>query len=162
MLRSNGEEHPMVKRYIVRLPAEERRLLTDLISSGKTAARAQTHARILLKADAGADGPAWVDSAIAAALETSLRTVERVRTAWVTAGLEAALYPQRSSVPRPRKLDGQQQAHLIALACSAPPVGRTRWTLRLLSERLVQLEVVESIAPETVRLALKQTSSSRG
>jgi len=152
----------MVKRYIVRLPAEERRLLMDLISSGKTAARAQTHARILLKADAGAEGPAWVDRAIAEALETSLRTVERVREAWVSQGLEAALSAKRSSVPRSRKLDGQQQAQLIALACSAPPAGRTRWTLRLLSARLVQLEIVESIAPETVRLALKQTSSSRG
>jgi len=152
----------MAKKYIVRLPAEERRLLTDLISAGKAAARTQTHARILLKADAGPDGPAWIDSAIAAALETSLRTVERVREAWVNEGLEAALYPKRSAVPRPRKLDGEQQASLIALACSPPPAGRARWTLRLLSDRLVQLEVVDAIAPETVRLALKQTSSSRG
>lgn len=152
----------MAKKYIVRLPSEERLLLFDLISAGKAAARAQTHARILLKADAGPDGPAWIDSAIAEALETSLRTVERVRQAWVCDGLEAALYPQRSTVPRPRKLDGEQQAHLIALVCSPPPAGRNRWTLRLLSNRLVELEVVESIAPETVRLALKQTSSSRG
>ncbi len=85
-----------------------------------------------------------------------------MREAWVSQGLEAALSAKRSSVPRSRKLDGQQQAQLIALACSAPPAGRTRWTLRLLSARLVQLEIVESIAPETVRLALKQTSSSRG
>ena len=152
----------MAKKYIVRLPSEERLLLLDLISTGKAAARAQTHARILLKADAGPDGPAWIDTAIADALETSLRTVERVREAWVCEGLDAALYPKRSSVPRPRKLDGEQQAHLIALACIPPPAGRERWTLRLLSNRLVELEVVDSIAPETVRLALKQTSSSRG
>lgn len=152
----------MAKKYIVRLPSEERLLLLDLISAGKAAARAQTHARVLLKADAGPDGPAWIDTAIADALETSLRTVERVREAWVCEGLAAALYPKRSSVPRPRKLDGEQQAHLIALACSPPPAGRERWTLRLLSNRMVELEVVASIAPETVRLALKQTSSSRG
>lgn len=152
----------MAKKFIVRLPAEERLQVLDLISAGTAAARTQTHARILLKADAGPFGPVWVDSAIAEALETSLRTVERVREAWVTEGLEAALYRKRPSVPRPRKLDGEQQAHLIALACSPPPAGRTRWTLRLLSERLVQLEVVDTIAPETVRLALKQTNSSRG
>jgi hypothetical protein len=152
----------MAKKYIVRLPAEERLLLTDLISAGKAAARAQTHARILLKADAGPEGPAWVDSAIAEALEVSVRTVERVREAWVCEGLEAALYPKRSAIPRPRKLDGEQQAHLVALTCSPPPAGRTRWTLRLLSERLVALRIVESIAPETIRLALKQTRSSPG
>jgi hypothetical protein len=152
----------MAKKYIVRLPSEERLLLLDLIAAGRAAARAQTHARILLKADAGPDGPAWVDTAIAEALETSLRTVERVREAWVCEGLDAALYPQRSSLPRPRKLDGEQQAHLIALACSPPPAGRERWTLRLLAHRLVELEVVDAIAPETVRLTLKQTNSSRG
>lgn len=152
----------MAKQYVVRLPAEERLQLLELISAGKATARAQTHARILLKADAGPDGPAWVDTAIAEALETSLRTVERVREAWVCEGLEAALYRKRPSVPRPRKLDGEQEAHLLALACSPPPAGRTRWTLRLLSTRLVELQIVDSIAPETVRLALKQTRSSRG
>ncbi len=152
----------MAKQYIVRLPSEERLRLLDLISAGKAAARTQTHARILLKTDAGSDGPAWVDSAIADALETSLRTVERVREAWVCEGLDAALYRKRPSAPRMRKLDGEQEAQLIALACSPPPAGRNRWTLRLLSERLVALEVVESIAPETVRQALKQTNSNRG
>lgn len=152
----------MTKKYIVRLSSEERLVLLDLISTGKAAARAQTHARILLKADVGSEGSAWVDRAIAEALETSPRTVERVREAWVCDGLEAALYPQRPTVPRPRKLDGAQQARLVALACSPPPAGRARWTLRLLSHRLVELEVVDSIAPETVRLALKQTSSRRG
>ena len=152
----------MAKKYIVRLPAEERLLLTDLISAGKSAARVQTHARILLKADAGAEGPAWVDSAIVEALETSVRTVERVRAAWVCEGLEAALYAKRSAAPRPRKLDGEREAHLVALACSPPPVGHSRWTLRLLATRLVELEIVDAIAPETIRLALKQTHSSPG
>ena len=152
----------MAKKYIVRLPSEERLLLTDLLSGGKVAARAQTHARILLKADAGPDGPAWIDTAIADALDTSLRTVERVREAWVYEGLDAALYRKRPSVPRLRKLDGEQAAHLVAIACSPPPTGRVRWTLRLLSDRLVELQIVELIAPETVRQTLKQTRSSRG
>ncbi len=152
----------MAKKYIVRLPSEERLLLTDLLSGGKVAARAQTHARILLKADAGPDGPAWIDTAIADALDTSLRTVERVREAWVCEGLDAALYRKRPSVPRLRKLDGEQEAHLVAIACSPPPTGRVRWTLRLLSDRLVELQIVESIAPETVRQTWKQTRSSRG
>lgn len=152
----------MAKKYIVRLPSEERLLLLELISAGKAAVRAQTHARILLKADAGPDGPGWVDTTIAEALETSLRTVERVREAWVCEGLDAALYRKRPSVPKPRKLDGEQQAHLVAIACSPPPAGRSRWTLRLLSERMVELQIVDAIAPETVRQTLKQTSSSRG
>ena len=152
----------MAKKYIVRLPPEERLLLSDLISAGRAAARTQTHARILLKADAGPDGPAWVDTAIAEALETSVRTVERVRERWVCDGLEAALYPQRSAVPRPRKLDGEQEAHLVTVACSPPPAGHARWTLRLLANRLVELQIVEAIAPETVRLALKKTRSSPG
>ena len=152
----------MPKTYIVRLPAEERLRLTELISAGWTAARAQTHARILLKADAGPNGPAWVDTAIVEALEISLRTVERVRAAWVCEGLEAALYPTRVAAPRRHTLDGEQQAHLVALACSPPPAGRRRWTLRLLANRFVELEIVESIAPETIRLALKHTNSRRG
>lgn len=152
----------MAKKYIVRLPPEERLLMTDLLAAGKAAARTQTHARILLKADAGPDGPAWVDTAITDALDVSVRTVERVREAWVCHGLEAALYPQRSAVPRPRKLAGEQEAHLVAIACSPPPAGRERWTLRLLADRLVELAIVASIAPETVRLTLKQTNSSRG
>ena len=152
----------MAKQYSVCLPAEERLVLLNLISAGTAVARAKTHARILLEADAGPAGPAWVDSDIADALETSLRTVERVRAAWVCEGLEPALSRQRPSARRPRTLDGAQHARLIALACSPPPAGRVRWTLRLLSERLVELEIVDSIAPETVRLALKHTTSSRG
>lgn len=152
----------MAKKYIVRLSADERTLLTDLISAGKAAARAQTHARILLKADQGPDGPAWIDAEIVTAFDVGERTVERVREAWVTQGLEAALYPRPARAHRPRRLDGEQEAHLVALACSAPPTGQRRWTLRLLANRLVDLEIVDGIAPETVRQTLKKTNSSPG
>ncbi len=152
----------MAKKYNVRLSPDERTLLTDLISAGKAAARAQTHARILLKADQGADGPGWIDADIVTALDVSRRTVERVREAWVMEGLEPALYPRPARAHRPRRLDGEQEAHLVALACSEPPAGRTRWTLRLLATRLVELEIVDGIAPETVRPTLKKTSSSPG
>lgn len=152
----------MAKKYVVRLSAADRTLLTDLITAGKAAARAQTHARILLKADQGPDGPAWIDAEIVAALDVGERTVERVREAWVTRGAEAALYPRPTRAHRPRRLDGEQEAHLVALACSAPPVGKKRWTLRLLANRLVELEIVDGIAPETVRQALKKTNSSPG
>ena len=152
----------MAKKYRVRLSADERAFLTDFIAAGKAAARARAHARVLLRADEGADGPAWSDERIAAALDVSVRTIERVREAWVTEGLEAALYPRPARGHRPRKLDGAQEAHLVALACSAPPAGRTRWTLRLLASRLVELAVVDHIAPETVRQTLKKTSSSPG
>lgn len=152
----------MVKKYRVQLSPDERTLLTNLISAGKAAARAQTHARILLKADQGPDGPSWRDAEIVAALDVGLRTVERVRETWVMDGLEPALYPRPAHAHRPHKLDGEQEAHLIALACSAPPTGQKRWTLRLLANRLVDLEIVDGIAPETVRQTLKKTTSSRG
>jgi hypothetical protein len=152
----------VLKKYHVRLTADERTLLTDLITAGTAAARVQTHARILLKADAGPAGPAWIDGDIAAALDVGVRTVERVRERWVLDGLEAALRPTPAAIPRRRKLDGEQEAHLIALACSAPPAGKQRWSLRLLAKELVRLEVVEGIAPETVRSMLKKTSSSPG
>jgi transposase len=152
----------MVKKYLVRLSADERTVLTDLISAGKAAARAQTHARILLKADQGPDGPAWRDAEIVAALDVSLRTVERVRETWVLEGLEPALYPRPARAHRPHKLDGEQEAHLVALACSDPPAGQKRWTLRLLANQLVELAIVDGIAPETVRQTLKKTNSSPG
>ncbi len=152
----------MLKKYHVRLSADERALLTDLVTAGKAAARTQTHARILLKADAGPDGPAWTDAGIATALEVGVRTIERVRERWVLEGTEAALHPKPVAVPRRRKLDGEQEAHLIALACSAPPAGKKRWSLRLLADRLVELEIVDGIAPETVRAMLKKTNSSPG
>jgi transposase len=152
-----------MKRYKVTLTDEERQELQALMASGKAAARKLTHARILLKADASPGGPAWIDQRIVEALEVGVATVERVRQRFVEEGLEAAL--SRKPQPRPRrqpKLDGRAEARLIALACSAPPQGRKQWTLRLLADRLVELEIVEAISDETVRRALKKTRSSRG
>ena len=152
-----------MKRYKVTLTAEERQHLHDLIAVGKAAARKLTHARILLKADAAEGGPAWQDGRIAEALEVSTDTVERVRRRFVEQGLDAALdRKQRERPPRQVKLDGRAEARLIALACSPPPDGRAVWTMQLLADKLVELEVVDSISDETVRLALKKTRSSPG
>jgi transposase len=152
-----------MKKYKVTLSAEERRQLQLLIATGKAAAQKLAHARILLKADATEGGPAWDDRRIADATEVSTDTVARVRQRFVEHGLEAALGRKAQDRPsRERKLDGRAEARLIALACSAPPDGRKAWTLRLLADRLVELEVVDTISDETVRRALKKTSSSRG
>ena len=150
-----------LKKDVVRLDEAERAFLADLVSTGAAAARTLTHARVLLKADQGPGGPGWTDEQIADALEVGRRTVERVRAALVEEGLDAALRRRRPPA-RPRKLDGAGEARLVALACSAPPAGRARWTLRLLADKLVELEVAESVCPETVRLTLKKTRSSPG
>ena len=152
----------MRKRYTVVLSEPERARLHTLIGQGAGPARALTHARILLKANQGEAGPGWTDRAIATALEVHHTTVARVRQQYATGGLAAAVDRKAAEREYRRKLDGEQEAHLVALACSAPPEGRKRWTLRLLAERLVQLEVVDEISYETVRQALKQTASSRG
>jgi transposase len=149
-------------KYVVRLTVEERTELDDLIRTGKRAASVIVHARILLKADAGASGPGWEDERIAEAVECGTSTVYRVRQAFVEEGLLAALLRKKPTGRQYRKLDGAQEAHLIALACGAAPEGRGRWTLRLLADRLVELDVVESISPECVRMTLKKTNSSRG
>jgi Homeodomain-like domain len=146
----------------VALPEAERAHLHTLIGQGSAPARTLAHARILLKANQGEAGPAWTDAAVAAALEVHPDTVARVRQAYVTDGLEAALHRKAPDRAYRRTLDGAQEAHLIALACSAPPEGHRRWTLRLLAERVVELGVVDAVSHETVRQALKQTSSSRG
>jgi len=128
----------MEKRHRVRLTTDERTVLGDLLAAGTAPARTLTHARILLKTDQGAGGPAWTDARTAEALETSVATVERVRRRWAA------------------------EAHLIALACTEPPAGRKRWSVRLLARKLVELEVVEEIGRETVRATLKKTTSSPG
>lgn len=153
----------MPKKYIVRLTPEERAQLETLTTSGKGAARMHTHARILLKADVSAQGPAWTDEAISHALEVSIPTIERVRRLLVLEGLDAALQ-RKAPPPRPRKLDGHLEAHLVTLACSQPPEGHARWTLRLLRERFVALEAVPlaHIGRETVRQVLKKTPSNPG
>ncbi len=149
-------------KYIVRLTAEERTELEDLIHTGKRAASVLIHARILLKADVGEGGPGWDDERIAEAIECGASTVYRVRQALVEEGLPAALFRKKPTGRQYRKLDGAQEAHLIALACGAPPEGRATWTLRLLADRLVELDVVDSISPECVRTTLKKTNSNRG
>ena len=152
----------MKKKYLVTLTGEERQALHELTTAGKASALRQTHARILLKADQAKGGPAWPDERIAEALDVGLATVARVRQRFVEEGLEAALCRKPHQRHRPCKLDGRGEARLIALACAAPPDGRKEWTMRLLADRLVELEVVESISDETVRRVLKKTNSSRG
>jgi transposase len=152
-----------MKKYKVTLTVAERNSLQDLIAAGKASAQKLAHARILLKADASPDGPAWADVRIADAIEVNVTTVERVRERFVEQGLDAALDRTKQLRPsRERKLDGQAEAHLVALACSDPPPGRARWTLRLLADKLVELEVVDTVSTETVRQVLKKTNSSRG
>ena len=152
-----------MKRYKVTLTVEERNSLQDLIAAKKTAAKKVIHARILLKADAGPEGPAWTDARIAEALEVDVSTVERLRQRFVEQGLDAALDRKKQDRPsRQRTLDGKAEARLIAVACSQPPQGRARWTLRLLADKLVELEVVDTVSTETIRRTLKKTTSSRG
>jgi transposase len=151
----------MHKRYPVTLTDTERDLLKRLIAAGMESARKLAHARILLKADQGPGGPAWTDEAIAEAVEVSQPTVARIRQQYVTEGLEAALNRRAPTREYVRKLDGAQEARLIALACGKPPDGLDRWTLRLLADKLVALEVVDDISYQTVRRVLKKTSSGR-
>jgi transposase len=152
-----------MKKYKVTLTTDERKSLQELIAAGKAAAKKLTHARILLKADAAPGGPAWADARIAAALEVNVTTVERLRQRFVEQGLDAALSRKQQDRPsRERTLDGKAEARLIALACSEPPQGRVRWTLRLLADKLVELEIVDTVSTETIRRTLKKTNSSRG
>jgi transposase len=146
----------MNKKYIVRLADEEREQLTELTRKGKVAASKIRHAHILLKADV--NGPAWTDTKIAESFSVSVNTVLGVRQRLVEQGLEAALNrkPQQRPSRTPR-LDGEGEARLIALRCSAPPAGHARWTLRLLADQAVALDIVEAISHETVRQALKKT-----
>jgi hypothetical protein len=151
-----------MKKYLVTLTAGEREHLTARIAAGTAAAKRLAHARILLKADQADGGPAWTDDAIAEAVEVSTDTVARVRQRFIEHGLEAALVRKRQDKPsRERVLDGAAEARLLAVACSEPPDGRTAWTLRMLADKLIELEVVESLSTETVRRCLKKTSSSR-
>ncbi len=150
------------KRYHVLLTSDERARLQLLLNSGTAAARTLTHARILLKADEGAGGPHERDAAIAVAVEVSEPTVARVRTRCATEGVAAALVHRPPRATTPRTLDGVQEAHLIALACSTPPEGHARWTLRLLAGRFVTLDGGLPVSHELVRRTLKKTHSSRG
>jgi hypothetical protein len=147
------------KKYVVKLKPEERDELGKMLSSGEERVRKLTRARILLKADED-----WTDAAISQALDVGCTTVERIRRRFVEEGLEVALNRRPSTREYERLIDGKAEAHLIALACSAPPEGHKHWTLRMLAKKLVALEQVdiESISHETVRQVLKKTSSNRG
>jgi len=152
-----------MKKYLVTLTPDEREQLTALITAGKGAAKKLAHARVLLKADQAQGGPAWADQRIAEAVEVSVATVERVRQRFVEEGVEAALARKKQAQPsRERKLDGAAEARLIAVACSSPPPGQKRWTMQLLADKLVELEVVDAVSDETVRRAMQKMRSSRG
>lgn len=145
----------MQKKYIVRLTTEERKKLTDIVKKGKTQAYRIKHAHILLKVDA--DGPNWGDKKVAEFLGCHVNTPRNVRQRFVEQGLEAALERKKQETPsRERILDGEKEAHLVAIACSKPPKGRSKWTLQLLADKLVALKVVKSISDQTVRRTLKK------
>jgi hypothetical protein len=146
--------HNSIDALIVRLTKEERASLSKLIAQGKASARKLMHARILLKADSSEDGPGWTDEAISEGLEIGTATVEGVRQRLVEEGVAAALTRHPSHTPGRRKLDGEQEAQLIALVCSRPEEGQERWSLQLQADKLVQLQIVESISRETVRQVL--------
>lgn len=146
----------MAKFYHVELTEDERECLAQLVRKGRPSARKVTRARVLMLADAGK-----ADEEIRAVLQTSLSTVCRIRKRFVEEGLDVAL-AERERSGAPRKLEGKQEAYLLALASSSPPAGRDRWTLQLLADRLVELRVVPAISDETVRLRLKKARSSLG
>ena len=152
----------MVKKYIVDLSVEERTELEQFTRTGRHAADRITLARILLKADCNQPGGSWKDEAIAAALDVGVATVGRVRRRFVELSLEAALKRQPGGGRKQRVLNGESEAHLVALVCSQAPSGRARWTMRLLADQMVQLGHVETVSHETVRQTLKKTNYSPG
>jgi len=153
----------MKKVFIVRLTEEERLQLETLVRKGKASALTIARARILLKADQGENGEGWTDAQVAEALDVAPKTVFNVRQRWVEEGLEAALSRKKQECQsRARRLDGEAEAKLVATCCGPAPKGRARWTLRLLADKLVELEAVDSISPETVRRTLKKMQLSLG
>ena len=149
----------MNKRYLVKLDKNERAELSQLVKQEKVAAKKRIHAQILLLADGSRRGPAWKDEAIAQACSVTVRTVENVRKRLVLEGLESALNRKRQTRPsRGKILDGVKEAKVVALCCGTAPSGNARWTLRLLAERAVELEIVEAVSHETVRRCLKKTN----
>jgi len=152
----------LTRKYVVKLSAEERARLVEIIHKGKHSAQLIMKARILLKADSSQAGEGWPDSQIVAALECGLSTVARARQQLVEEGFEAVLRRKHQpSSARKRTFDGEAEAKLIALACSAPPPGRARWSLRLLEEKVVELNIVERASDNTIGRTLKKTRSSR-
>ena len=150
-----------VKKYVVRLTADEWRQLEDMVRKGKSPAKRLLKARILLKADVSDAGEGWSDNRIIKALETTASMVYRVRKQLVEEGFEAVLSRKQRATPAiARIFDGEKEAKLIALACSKPPKGRARWTLRLLEKKVVELQIVDRASDSTIGRALKKTSSS--
>lgn len=145
-------------KFLVRLTSDQRTQLEQMIAAGRHAAAALVHARILLKADIGASGPGWADDTIADALECGPSTVARVRKRFARDGFDGAVHRKKPTGRQYRKLDGQQEAKLVALACSAPPEGKGRWTLKMLADRLIELDAVDTVSDETVRRVLKKMS----
>jgi len=152
----------MNQKYIVKLSDTERSQLKELISSGEASARQIRRAYILLKSDSSADGPNWSYTAICEAYEVSSLTVYNVRKNYTEGGLKRAILRKKPERVYKRRLDGEGEAQLIALACSEPPEGYESWSLRLLQDRMIRLEIVENISHETIRQTLKKTSSSLG
>lgn len=150
----------MNKKYHVCLTSEERAHLLELIGRGTCPARKQTRARLLLKLDEGEEGPAWSDPRAAEAMEVCEATAARLRRKFEKEGLEKTVKRKKPEREYERKMDGEREAHLLRLACSEAPDGRSRWTLRLLADQMVELGYVETLSRETVRQTLKKTSSS--
>ncbi len=150
------------KRYIVSLTEEERIALKKLTTTGKASAKKINHAQILLQADINQAKEGYTDQQISEALNISTRTIERVRQRFVEEGLENALHPRPKKSLKLKKIDGETEAHLLALSCSQAPQGYSRWTLRLLAQEMVTLEYIESISHESVRQVLKKTSLNLG
>ncbi|KKM92578.1 hypothetical protein LCGC14_1217080 [marine sediment metagenome] len=149
-----------MKKYIVELTSEERKTLTDTIQAERMAAHKRRHARMLLKADQGPEGPGWKDADIAIAFDCTIKSVERLRKRLVECGLATALEHGNRGSYRIKKFDGVAEAHLIATACSSAPEGRKRWTVRLLADEMVSLGIVDSCGKTTVHNTLKKTNLS--
>lgn len=150
----------MRKKYIVRLTTEERSELQDMVKKGKAAAYKRLHAQILLKADISEQGDGWDDTRISESFDTSVRTVERTRQRLVEQGLDAAINRAKQLKVRRRVLDGEQEAHLVALSCSEPPDGRAVWTMQLLADKMIELKYVERVSDETIRKVLKKRNKT--
>lgn len=150
------------KKYIVDLTPWEKSYLEKITNKGKTAAYKMNHARILLKADINQEGGGWTDSKISEALNIGHATIERVRKRFVEEGLESALNRREQKNRRSPIIDGEKEAYLISLACSKTAVGKSRWTLQMLADKMVELKVVEQVSIETIRQTLKKTNSNLG
>ena len=146
-----------MERYVVKLTQDERANLLLLVKTGKASAAKLTHARIILATDENNTDTIPYDTKVSKELHVSSRTVARTRQRFVEEGLESALSRKPHSNTRPRKMDGDQEAHLIALSCSTPPAGRSRWTLKLLANHLIELEIIDSVSSATVSRVLKKT-----